>query len=94
MDGACDDLFTGAALAADEHGGVAGRDLGDECLELPNVSAFADEAGVGVELLFEPEILGAQCVEGEYVFERDGGDVGGRLEKVDVIFVKWRSQGG
>ena len=32
MNGTCDDFFAGAALAADENGGVAGGDFGDECL--------------------------------------------------------------
>ena len=54
------------------------------------MAAFADEACGGVELLFEPEILGTQGVEGEDIFEGDGCDVGGRFEEVDVIFVEWR----
>ncbi len=52
MDGACDDLFAGAALAADEDGGSGRSDARDELADLTNLAAFADEVAGGVELFF------------------------------------------
>ena len=43
MDRASDDFFSGAALPADEHGGVALGDAGDELLYLADLLAFAYE---------------------------------------------------
>ena len=76
VDGACDNFFAGAALSADQHGGIALRDAGDELLQLSNLAAFADEAAGWVELPFQSLVFKAQRIESEYVFESDRCDSG------------------
>ena len=53
VNGARDDLFAGAALAANEYGGVALCDAGDELADLTDLPTFTDEIGDGVELPFQ-----------------------------------------
>ena len=52
MDGAGDNFFAGAAFAADENGGIALRDAGDELFHLANLTAFANEVVVELSSCF------------------------------------------
>src|SRR4051812_31219049 len=90
MDGACDDFFAGAALSANQDGGVALRDAGDELFYLANLAALANEVVGRVELSFQALVFRTQRIERQYVFKRDGGDAGDGIEEVDVVFAKGR----
>ena len=83
-------FFAGAALSPDEHGGIALRDAGDELLHLANLPALADEVAGRVELSFQALVFGAQRIEREDVFKRDGCDAGDRVEEMNVVFAKRR----
>src|SRR5579859_611276 len=52
MNGFGDELFTGAAFPADQHGGARGSDLGDQIEKRQHLFALADDVGE-IEPLFE-----------------------------------------
>ena len=77
VEGLGDELFAGAALALDEDGGAAGRDLGDEVEEAQHGLALADDVFEVVALLegaLELDDLFFGAVAGD-----GGADVGEEL---------------
>ena len=77
VDGLGDELFAGAALALNEDGGAAGRDLGDKVEDLEHDLAFAHDVGEVVALLegaLELKVLFLGAVAGD-----GGADVGEEL---------------
>ena len=88
MDGARHQFLAGAALAADQNGGIALGYLADEGLHLAHAPALADDDAFKIQLRLQSAIFVAQRFRGENVVQRDRGDSGNRAQEVHMVVLK------
>ena len=79
-------FFASAALAADENSRISLGDFIDERAQTAHGLAFANDGFVGLQHLAKPAILRFQRLKAEHILQRDGGDAGGRVQELHVVF--------
>ena len=88
MNGPCRQFFPGSAFAFNQHGGIRGRDLRQELVNLLHPDAFSHQIVFQVDFRVEPEVLLFQPLQPAGILQSYGGSSGNGRHQLKVIFIK------
>src|SRR5690242_15514236 len=82
------ELFSRAALAANQYGRVSRRNLRDEFIDALHRTALADHVVFDIDVGKQTFVFVFEPFEVTRVFDRDGGDAGDRGDELQVVLVE------